>query len=725
VTALRPGVRRTPLRALASSVGIIDSYVDQTGRERRETSDETRRALLAAMGIAASTDEEARATLAAFRANRALIPPVHVVEVTNPTRRRLEVRAPSTRSQSGPWRLEVEREDGERRVTEGPWRGGATLEVELPDLPLGYHRVKLTMSAGHREWVSEQTLIVVPSQCTSPSDLLGTDRAFGLVANLYTLRSRSNWGVGDLTDLSELARSAAVSGADFIGVNPLHALLNRGAHVSPYSPVSRLFRNPIYIDVMRVPEVAETPELRERVASPELRAEIEALRESPLVRYEQVMAVKGLVLDAAYRVFAERVKGSGNARDREYQAYVSMHEPQLTRFATWMTIAEEPGRGSDWRAWPEELQRPDDDAVSAIVRQRAARVDYHRWVQFEMDRQLAVAATAARDAGMRIGLYQDLAIGTSPTGADAWAFQDLFIRDVNIGAPPDPYSASGQNWGLPPIDPRVLRRSGYRYFVNLVRSAFRHAGALRIDHVMGLFRLFWIPAGKGGDEGAYVRYPANDLLGIIALESTRNRALVVGEDLGTVPRDVPPALEKWGILSSKVLLFERDNRGGFKPASRYPSLALATANTHDLPTLAGFWSGRDIDVRREVGLIASDASAEQARTDREGERAALLDRLAREHILPKPVAPHSAPDLRAALHAFLCRTRSVLVGLSLDDLAGETEAVNVPGVGPEKHASWTRKMRLPIETIMASSDALIAIRCDGRIRSTTRGTVRE
>ena len=677
------------------------------------------------MGIAASTDDEARATLAKFRANRALIPPVRVVEASSPSRRKLEARAPSTRSQTGPWRLEIQREDGERLVTEGPWRGGGILEIDLPDLPLGYHRAKLAMSAGHREWTSEQTLIVVPSRCTSPSELLGDDRAFGLVANLYTLRSARNWGAGDLTDLSVLARSAASSGADFIGVNPLHALLNRGTQVSPYSPVSRLFRNPLYIDVTRVPEVVDTPGLRDRIASPELRAEIDALRESASVRYEQVMAVKGLVLDAAHRIFAERVQGSGDDRDREYQAYVEAHEPALTRFATWMTIAEEPGRRSDWRTWPEELQDPDSDAVAKLAGERAARVDYHRWVQFEMDRQLAVAATVARESQMRIGLYQDLAIGTSPAGADAWAFQDLFIRNVNIGAPPDPYSATGQNWGLPPIDPRVLRRSGYRYFVDLVRSAFRHAGALRIDHVMGLFRLFWIPAGKSGEEGAYVRYPANDLLGIIALESTRNRALVVGEDLGTVPRDVPPALEKWGILSSKVLLFERENRGGFKPTSKYPSLALATANTHDLPPLAGFWSGHDIEVRHEVGLIASDTAAEQARKDRDAERGAILDRLAREHILSKPVAPHSAPDLRAAVHAFLCRTNSVLVGLSLDDLAGETESVNVPGVGPEKYASWTRKMRLPIETIMANSDALTAMRCEGRMRSTTRQTAGE
>jgi 4-alpha-glucanotransferase len=316
---------------------------------------------------------------------------------------------------------------------------------------------------------------------------------------------------------------------------------------------------------------------------------------------------------------------------------------------------------------------------------------------------------------MRIGLYQDLAIGTSPASADTWAYDTLFVRGVSVGAPPDPYAAEGQNWGLPPLDPRALRESGYRYFIDLVRGGFDHAGALRIDHVMGLFRLFWIPQGKSGTEGAYVRYPSNDLLGIVALESVRHNAIVVGEDLGTVPPDVPPALEKWGVLSSKVLYFERELDGGFKPADSYSPLSLATANTHDLPTLAGFWEGRDIDIRREVGLIASDDEADHARRERTKERAALVHRLAEEYVLPDRAEPRSATELRAAVHAFLCRTPAQLVGLSLDDLAGELEAVNVPGVGPDRHPSWTRKLHTTLEAIATSDDVRAAIRCDGRM----------
>jgi 4-alpha-glucanotransferase len=300
----------------------------------------------------------------------------------------------------------------------------------------------------------------------------------------------------------------------------------------------------------------------------------------------------------------------------------------------------------------------------------------------------------------------------------------LFVQGASIGAPPDPYSATGQTWGLPPIDPRALRRDRYRYFIRLVQSGFRHAGALRIDHVMGLFRLFWIPEGKTGKEGAFVRSPAADLLGILALESVRHNALVVGEDLGTVPKEVPPALEKWGVLSSKVLYFERDKRGGFLPADRYPPLALATANTHDMATLAGFWRGQDIEDRARVGLIESRDAKAAAHADRERDKEALVALLKREGTLHTDgAAPGGAEretpepnelELRAAVHEFLCKTPAALVGLALDDLAGERDAVNVPGVGPDKHSSWTRKMSMTLEEMRASADVRSVLRCGDR-----------
>lgn len=695
------------LHELAHRVGIHDDYFDVAGR-RFFTSDETRRAILHALKIDASTDEAAYQSLERMRQEdlEELIAPVRVLEVGQSPR--LDVRTPGDRDTAGPWRVELETDDGERYVAEGPWRGGGALELPLPaDLPLGYHRVNLVLGAGSQEWRDDQTLIVVPPRCVIPAELLGDTPAFGVIANLYTMRSRSNWGIGDFSDLASLASWTATVGGDFVGTNPLHALVNRGGDISPYSPVSRLFRNIAYIDPARVPELADAPDVRDRLCAPELLAELDSLRESTSVRYEQVMAVKGMALDALHRVFCERVQNAGGERASEYERYVAEHEPALTRFATWMAIAEHE-RKWDWRAWRPELHEPDSAAVAELAFACAHRVEFHRWAQFEADRQLANASASARSAGMRIGLYQDLAIGSAPGGADAWSFNDLLVAGVSAGAPPDPYSATGQNWGLPPMNPLALRRQRYRFFTDLIRASFRHAGALRIDHVMGLFRLFWIPDGMPGSQGAYVSYPAHDLLGILALESVRHRALVVGEDLGTVPEYVRPALAKWGVLSSKVLYFEREWNGGFRSADQYPALSLATANTHDMPTLAGFWAARDVTLRREVGQL-SDEDETRALDERDRDRGHLLRLLEAEQILPQGSVPQSSAELRAAVHGFLWSTPAQLVGLSLDDLAGEVEPVNIPGVGPDRYASWTRKMRADLETITTSEDVHIAV----------------
>lgn len=700
----------TPVKELADALGIIGEYVDQTGKQTRVTTDETRRALLSAMGVDASTNDSVRDAIEELRATarRRRIEPVRVVRIDDPGIRALPVRA----SPGSAWRLEIWSETSEALTVSGVWDERPAARILLPHrLPPGYHHLRLFTG----ESVDEQTLIVVPPRCVTPADLLGEHpRTFGITANLYTIQSGTNWGVGDFTDLGELAAWAGENGADFVGVNPLHALLNRGTHVSPYGPLSRLFRNPIYIDIGHVPELGYTPELCERIGSPEFLSSLEPLRESTVVRYEQVMAVKGIALDALHRVFVDQIRGSRDPRGRAYEHYLAEQGSSLERFALWMTIMEQQS-ASDWRRWPEHLRSLDGRSVDEFARAHAARLDFHKWVQFEADRQLADAAERAREAGMRIGLYQDLAIGVAPGGADTWSFADLFARGATIGAPPDPYAATGQNWGLPPIDPRALAQSGYRYFIETLRSAFRHGGALRIDHVLGFFRLFWIPEGGTAADGAYVRYPAEDLLGILALESARHRAIVVGEDLGTVPEEVGPALQRWGVLSSKVLVFERERDGSFKSPQQYPSLSLATANTHDMSPLAGYWDGRDIDTRVSVGLLPSD-EAGRAREEREHDRAALIERLADDDVLPFPIAPAAPADLRAAVHELLCRGPAQLVGFALDDLAGELDAVNVPGVGPDKHPSWVRKMRQPLEVIMMSDDARASLRCYGRQR---------
>lgn len=695
------------LHDLAGVAGIVPSYLDQSGTETRETSDATRVALLRAMGVDASSSARADDALREWEARERerVLEPVRVVRRADPEATTFTARAPEG-AKRVEWTLELVPESGEARRASGTAEAGedGTVSLTLPGaLEEGYHTLRVTLTADGEERSGEQSLIIVPDACPAVPEVAGQERVFGVIANLYTVRSATNWGIGDAGDLAKLAEWTAEVGGAFLGINPLHALRNRGADISPYSPVSRIFRNAIYIDVGSVPELASSDEARRIVESEEFRAELEALRASDDVEYERVMALKRRVLQVLHRDFT----AGGGERAAEYRRYREAQGDALTQFATFEAIVEHLDNG-DWRTWPEELRDPASPAVGRFAEEHAEVIDFHCWLQFELDRQLGEAAARGEGAGLSIGLYQDLAIGTSPAGADVWGNPHLFITGASIGAPPDGYSAEGQNWGLPPLDPRALREHGYRYWVRLVRASMRHAGALRIDHAIGLFRQFWIPEGSSGKDGAYVTFPVEDLLGIIALEAHRHDALVVGEDLGTVPPEVPPVLRRWGVLSSRVFYFEREG-DEFRPAAEYEPMALATANTHDMPTLAGFWRGRDIEVKREVGMIESDDAVKEQKRDRVKERRAILKRLASEGVLPRPSEPESGAELRGAVHEFLARTPAALVGLSLDDLVGEAEPVNVPGVGPSEFSAWTRKLSTPIEELARDPEVRDAI----------------
>jgi 4-alpha-glucanotransferase len=711
----RPRSAKAPARAsalqqLADRVGIIPEYLDQTGTEKRQTSDETRVALLAAMGIDASGDAAARRALEELesRDRDRLVSPVRVVQ-RGQDAGVLRLAGDQGWPASVDWEVEIVAEDGATRRESGraARRKDGCFNFGLPSAPdLGYHTLRVQVQAGGRVRNAEQLRIVVPPSCPRAGERLQRRRVFGLIANLYTVRSARNWGAGDTTDLADLLSWTAEVGGAFVGVNPLHALRNRGSEISPYSPVSRLYRNALYLDIEAVPEFQHSPEARALTEAGAFIRERDRLRRAARLDYHVVAALRQPLLQALHRTFRDRA-ASGDGRAAAYRAYLAREGDALRDFATFCAIedwlGEQAGaQAPSWRAWPAELRDSRSEAVARFRQQHEERVDLHAWIQFEIDCQLANVARRGRDAGMPIGLYQDLAIGTSPDGSDPWMFPGMFLDGVSIGAPPDPYAAGGQNWGLPPLDPRALHDDRYRYWTQLVRSALRHSGALRIDHVMGLFRQFWIPAGRPGSEGAYVRFPSEDLLGILALEATRANAIVVGEDLGTVPEDVPPAMERWGLLSSKVLYFERDRRGDFKASASYPREALATANTHDMPTVAGFWAARDVELRRETGLV-SGKEASKAVKERVAERAKLVELLVDEGILDPEERDPSTERLRTAVHMFLRRTPSYLVGLSLDDLVGETEPVNLPGVGPEKFPSWTRRLGVGLEQLRSRS----------------------
>jgi 4-alpha-glucanotransferase len=709
-TQERPEVATTRpnLLALAERLGIQSSYLDQTGEALRITSDATREALLGAMGIDASTEEGAAEALRALRIaeRRRLIDPVRVVRQRN--RRalsRVAVRVPTTPAESVDWTLTLRTEDGMETRWTGTTHGGRAhrLRLELPVVPpLGYHDLTIELAAGGRMRAATQRLIVVPAQCVAPEVRLRGRRGFGITANLYTVRSAKNWGVGDFGDLATIAEWLAHQGGAFVGVNPLHALRNEGYDVSPYSPISRLFRNPIYLRVDSIPEMALDDEARALVASAEFQEELARLRDADMLDYGRITALRAPVLESLYRTFVTREVRNGTVRARAYDLFVDREDPQLTQFATFMAISER--EGPDARQWPEELRDARGAAVARLGRELADRVDYHRWLQFEIDRQLGRASLDAASEGLTLGLYQDLAVGSAPSGADVWANPRLFVQGATVGAPPDMYSDEGQNWGLPAINPHVLRATGYDYWVRLLRAGFRHTGALRIDHALGLFRMFWVPLGQSARHGAYMTSFSEELFGILALESVRHGALVVGEDLGTVPPEVPKVLERWGVLGSKVLVFERDFfTGRFRPAREYPRMALATVNTHDLPPLVGWMEGRDIMLRAELGDLADPGQAATMREGRRHDRAALVDSLIEAGLLPDSARENVTSDaLIAAVHSFIRRTPSALVGLSLDDLAHEQAPVNIPGIWQDRYPSWSRRMREPLEELLGN-----------------------
>jgi 4-alpha-glucanotransferase len=716
-------------------MGILPCYTAASTGEQRPTADATRVGLLAAMGLDAATEAAAAEALRSIRERERsrLLEPVTVL-TQGSAAGEIRLRLPEGGGAPVEWCLELKAENGrceraEGRVDSPADRSELRLSIPGAPLPRGYHSLAVAIERAGRRQEAQQTLIVTPSRCTTVEDRIGERRAFGLWANLYSVRSSRGWGAGDTGDLRSLLELAAREGAAFVGVNPLHALWNRDEHVSPYAPISRLHRNLLYLEIPAVPELDSCSEARERIASPGFARTLEKLRAATHLDYEGVVAAKRAVLEPLHRTFATEHRDTDTPRGRAYRRYLDRWGPALRDFATFVALHEHLGLAPEnggWRRWPSRYQSPDSAAVCRFREEHSESVDFHCWVQFELDRQLGETAGTARALGLPIGIYSDLAIGSSSGGSDTWAFPDLFAEGANVGAPPDDFAKEGQDWGFPPIDPLRLRAQSYRYWIQMLRSAFAHAGALRIDHIMGLLRLYWIPAGGAAAEGAYVRYPARDLLGILALESQRAGALVIGEDLGTVPRGLAAQLARWGILSSRVLYFER--RGGsFRSSKRYSRRALVTANTHDLAPLAGFVSGRDLQMRREAGHIISDEELHARQLERHRDYHALRRRLVTEGLLPRGSFPLDPDRFAAAVTGFLCRTPAPLVGLSVDDLVGEAEPVNLPGVPTSHHRSWTRRMRVPLDVLPshpAVRSSLQAVPPERRIDERRPGTAR-
>jgi glycogen operon protein len=658
--------------ALAQAAGVAPSWRDVDGAEHAVPR-ETIEALLAALHLPANSLSQARESMAllARREDSRALPMSAAFRDDEDIFLRLPVRDGRAAT-----RLELALEDGEWRGVDLragdletiSWRGvddrvREGLRARLPRLPLGRHIVSL-------EGI-DCRLTVAPRRCHAPRI---DGRAFGLAAQLYSLRRDGDQGVGDFTTLSQLGVLAAQHGAAMVAINPLHALFAQDRErASPYYPSDRLFLDPIYLDIVRDGDFFNAPNT------------------GRLVDYPAVHGLKQEFLERAFKGVEDFAQAQPGARTSlDFESFIAEGGDALFRFACFEAISERRG-GEDWRRWPGPLRDGEPLALASFARENASRVRYHQSLQQLSESQFAQAARAAEKAGLSLGFCRDLAVGAAPDGCESWRGAAHLLKGFSIGAPPDAFTREGQNWGLPPPDPLRWKAEGCVSFGELLRANMRHAGALRIDHVMGLARLFVVPEGGRPLEGAYLSYPLDDLLAEVALESNRAKCAVIGEDLGTLPWGFSARLADSGILSYRVLWFEREG-GRFAPPAHYGLMAMACVSTHDLPTLKGWWEGSDIAEKLALGLLGEEDARKERETRRE-DRRLLLEALAREGLLAEGVSPDApfSDALAGGAHAYIARAPALLAMAQVDDLAGETIAVNLPGTDRER-PNWRRKL---------------------------------
>lgn len=709
------------LAFLAEAAGIEPSYHDIFG-DRHDTTEGDMKALLAAIGYPAGDEAEARASLARLeRANwTRMLEPATVLRATGAQLWTTLTHRVADRDRTYTWRLV--QEDGlemdgtvipageaelDRRTVDGVdyERRNLTLPSHMA---FGYHRLRLMDDTG--ALVGEGAVIVCPDSCWKPAVAMDGNRAWGVACQLYALRSDIDWGMGDFSGLRTLSQAVAQTGGHVVGLNPLHSLFPENPrHASPYSPSSRLYLNPLYIDVEAVPELGDSPEARTLMADGPFRDRLRAARAEALVDYPAVSALKHEILRVLHKAF--RARPEDDPRKEAFRDFVDWGGSRLYRFAVFMTLHEH-FQGQPWRQWPEEYRNPAGDTVTDFAGRHMERVEYHLWLQFEADRQLGAAAETLRDAagGPTIGLYRDLAVGVDTDGADTWMDPGVYAVGARVGCPPDAFNRMGQDWGMPPLNPLVLRDMGYTPFIEMVRANMRHAGALRMDHAMALQHLYWIPPGVAAIGGTYVSYQMEDLLGILALESHRNCCMVIGEDLGTVPDGFREMLAREDMLSYRMFYFERYEGGLFKRPEAYPQQAVAVATSHDLHTILGHWRCWDVHFRHKAGLVPEGVKLADDLADRAEDRellvAALKDQgLVREDF-PTGAETATAADLSElmlGIHRFLARSPSQLMMVNIDDLAHEEAQVNVPGT-TDQYPNWRRRLAVPLERLVHAPD---------------------
>jgi len=706
----------------ASQCGIDPGYWDIWGRYH-SNSTEAKQTILRAMGLVPDDLESLQRSLAerARREWERLLPPAVVVSVSLDPQLTLSVPIESLGERV---HISIRREDGhtadcELYLADLPQSGSIEMDgrtwvrrqARIPiDLPLGYHEISVQLGSTH----ATTRYIVTPDRAWTGPHLGAGGRAAGISMSLYGVRSAHNWGCGDFGDLLEIVDWVAEElQASFVGLNPLHAIHNRRPYnTSPYLPNCSFYQNFLYLDIESMDDFARCRRARELRASPEVSREIEDLRASPFVEYERVSALKLRFLKRLFAQFLREWR-KGSARVRELRAFLDREGDLLEKFATYCALDEHLHRLNPdvwlWPQWPEAYQDPDSPETRAFRKRHWRNVLFYEFLQWQIDIQLRRAQQHARERHLSIGLYHDLALATDRFGSDLWAHRPFYVAGCRVGSPPDDFAPKGQDWGFPPPNAERHREDGYRLFAESIRKNCRNGGALRIDHVMRLFRLYWIPDGCDATLGAYVKERSDDFVRILALESVRNQVVVVGEDLGTVEPEVRKTLARFGIFSYRLFYFEKNQQNEFRRSSEYPAQALVSSTTHDLPTLAGFWLGTDIEARRAAGMLDDEGFRAQTE-NRMREKQKMLDVLAGEKLLPDHMPRYAAayPELTGELHnaivGFLAETPSQLLAINEEDLTKELEQQNLPGT-TWQYPNWGRKMRYTVEQLRSDGEA--------------------
>lgn len=668
----------SPLSALAEAAGITARWTDAFGLPQT-VPDDSLRALLVALGLPAATDREIRDSHAFLGAPGASSVPVLITAVVGEP-----VLLPSSGIGTRQYRIDCE--DG--RVLHGRTVESPEGHAQLPPVNAwGYHRLLLDGR--------ESMLAVAPPRCFGVLDALGRERACGTAAQLYSLRREGAADIGDYRALQALALATARAGADFIAVSPVHALFAADAtRYSPYAPSNRLFLNVLHVDAGALADLSG-------VAPAEAAAQTAT---SDLIDWPAIATSKLALLRRQFDALSSRdLLSPGTPTGQLFQEYRRDSGSSLERHAGFealqATMLREDAAHWHWQAWPDDFRDPDSARTAAFMNAHEPDVAFHAFLQWRATTDLAAAQSAAKAAGMGLGLIADLAVGTDSAGSYTWGHQADLLPGVSVGAPPDLFNPLGQDWGLTTFSPHALRRTGFAPFVNLLRAAMRHAGGVRIDHILGLQRLWLVPNGVSSREGAYLAYPLQDLLRLVALESWRHRAVVVGEDLGTVPPGFRATLADVNVLGTRVLWFERDEMRFMAPCEWHPA-TLATSSTHDLPTIAGWWAGRDIDWRVRLGLLGADETGALLLAGRDADRARLWQALRDAGVASGEMAGtdeiHRVLD---AVAAFVGATPCALAMLPLEDILGLIEQPNLPGT-IENHPNWRHRLPVNVERIM-------------------------